>query len=275
MSTLDAMIEEVLKGSVGKAQKLPNMGTPHVVYKTVAVDDFVLTLQPSCRSKRTGKPIPGINKGYTRGEPSQLRLLVNPTDLEVESVKAEQGIAALKVCIPETTTLTEIKRTLHTRTQGKEWIVRTADFAGWDLRVKHRRLVYQRAKCDHCHGYYVHSYKGYCLFCDVRDNWHPCEYCDTAIEGEYRFCYSHSKEAYSEGLPTKHSGRYETVGTRRVWHYTVISPEMRQWFEWRRRLREGSNTGSVGQPTLPQKPKGVDTDEVDALIAEMEKILKE
>ena len=80
MSTIDAMIQKALEGSVGKAQKLPNMGTPHVVYKTVAVDDFVLTLQPSCRSKRTGKPIPGINKGHTQGEPSPLRLLVNPTD---------------------------------------------------------------------------------------------------------------------------------------------------------------------------------------------------
>ena len=269
------MIQEALAGSVGKAQKLPNMGTPHVVYKTVAVDDFVLTLQPSCRSKRTGKPIPGIKNGYTQGEPSPLRLLINPTDLEVEPIKAEQGIAALKVCIPETATLTEIKRILHTRTQGKEWVVRTADFAGWDLRVKHRRLVYQRAKCDHCRGYYVHGYKGYCLFCDVRDNWHPCEYCDTMIEGEYRFCYSHSKEAYSEGLPTKHSGRYNTVGTRRVWRYTVVSPEIQQWFEWRRMLREGGNTASVGNPKLPQKTEGVNTAEVDALIAEMEKILKE
>ena len=275
MSTIDAMIQEALAGSVGKAQKLPNMGTPHVVYKTVAVDDFVLTLQPSCRSKRTGKPIPGIKNGYTQGEPSPLRLLINPTDLEVEPVKAEQGIAALKVCIPETATLTEIKRILHTRTQGKEWVVRTADFAGWDLRVKHRRLVYQRAKCDHCHGYYVHGYKGYCLFCDVRDNWHPCEYCDTMIEGEYRFCYSHSKEAYSEGLPTKHSGRYDTAGTRRVWRYTVVSPEILQWFEWRRMLREGGNTASVGNPKLPQKTEGVNTAEVDALIDEMEKILKE
>ena len=62
------MIQEALAGSVGKAQKLPNMGTPHVVYKTVAVDDFVLTLQPSCRSKRTGKPIPGIKNGYTQGD---------------------------------------------------------------------------------------------------------------------------------------------------------------------------------------------------------------
>ena len=275
MSTIDAMIEEVLKGSVGKAQKLPNMGTPHVVYKTAAVDDVILSLQPSCRSRRTGKPIPGINKGHTQGEPSPLRLLVNPTDSEVESVKTEQGIAALKVSIPETATLTEIKRTLHTRTQGKEWIVRTADFAGWDLRVKHRRLVYQRAKCDHCHDYYVHGYKGYCLFCDVRDNWHPCEYCETVVEGEYRYCYAHSKIAYNEGLPTKHSGRYETIGTRRVWRQTVIPPEMRQWFEWRHRLREGSNTGSVEQPTLPQKTEGVNTAEVDALIAEMEKVLKE
>ena len=90
LSTIDAMIEEALAGSVGKAQKLPNMGTPHVVYKTVAVDGFMLILQPSCQSRRTGKPIPGINKGYTQGEPSQLRLLVNPTDSEVESVKAEQ-----------------------------------------------------------------------------------------------------------------------------------------------------------------------------------------
>ena len=269
------MIEEALAASVGKAQKLPNMGTPHVVYKTVAVDGFILTLQPSCRSRRTGKPIPGINKGHTQGEPSPLRLLVNPTDPEVESVKAEQGIAALKVCIPETASLTEIKRTLHTRTQGKEWVVRTANFAGWDLRVKHRRLVYQRTQCDHCHGYYVHGYKGYCLFCDVRDNWHPCEYCDTVVEGEYRYCYSHSKIAYNEGLPTKHLGSYDTVGTRRVWRHTVISPEMRQWFEWRRRLREGSNTASVGQPTLPQKTEGLNTAEVDALIAEMEKILKE
>ena len=269
------MIEEVLKGSVGKAQKLPNMGTPHVVYKTAAVDDFILSLQPSCRSRRTGKPIPGINKGHTQGEPSPLRLLINPTDSEVESVKAEQDVAALKVCIPETATLTEIKRILHTRTQGKEWIVRTADFAGWDLRVKHRRLVYQRTQCDHCHGYYVHAYKGYCLFCDVRDNWHPCEYCDTVVEGEYRYCYAHSKIAYNEGLPTKHSGRYETVGTRRVWRQTVIPPEMRQWFEWRHRVREGSNTGSVDQPTLPQKTEGVNTAEVDALIAEMEKVLKE
>lgn len=116
------MIQKALEGSSGKAQKLPNMGTPHVVYKTVAVDDFVLTLQPSCRSKRTGKPIPGINKGHTQGEPSPLRLLVNPTGLAVESVKTEQSIAALKVCIPETATLTEIKRILHTRTQGKEWV---------------------------------------------------------------------------------------------------------------------------------------------------------
>ena len=275
MSTLDAMIEKVLKGSVGKAQKLPNMGTPHVVYKTVAVDDFMLTLQPSCQSRRTGKPIPGINKGHTQGKPSPLRLLVNPTDSEVESPKTEQGIAALKVSLPATATLTEIKRILHTRTQGKEWIVRTADFAGWDLRVKHRRIVYQRAKCDHCHDYYVHGYKGYCLFCDVRDNWHPCEYCDTVVEGEYRYCYAHSKIAYNEGLPTKHSGRYETVGTRRVWRQTVIPPEMRQWFEWRHRLREGSNTGSVDQPTLPQKTEEVNTAEVDALIAEMEKVLKE
>ncbi|MCE2394864.1 hypothetical protein J4G02_09795, partial [Candidatus Poribacteria bacterium] len=86
---------------------------------------------------------------------------------------------------------------------------------------------------------------------------------------------SHGKEAYSEDRPTKHLGSYDTVGTRRVWHHTVISPEMRQWFEWRRRLREGSNTASVGQPTLPRKPKGVDTAEVDALIAEMEKVLKD
>ena len=120
LSTIDAMIQKALEGSVGKAQKLPNMGTPHVVYKTVAVDDFVLTLQLSCRSRRTGKPIPGINKGHTQGEPSPLRLLVNPTDSEVESVKADQNVAALKVCIPETATLTEIKWILHTRTQGKE-----------------------------------------------------------------------------------------------------------------------------------------------------------
>ena len=266
------MIEEALAGSVGKAQKLPNMGTPHVVYKTVAVDDFVLTLplkgfefaaddflltlQPSCQSRRTGKPIPGINKGYTQGEPSQLRLLVNPTDLKVESVKVEQGIAALKVCIPEIATLTEIKRILHTRTRGKEWIVRTADFASWDL-VKHQR-VYQRTQCDHCHAYHVHSYKGYCLFCDRIYNWHSCERCNTMVEGEYRFCYSHSREAYSEGLPDKHSGHYEIVGTRRVWHY-----------------REGSNTSLVGNPTLPRKTEGVNTVEVDALIAEMEKVLKE
>ena len=269
------MIQEALEGSVGKAQKLPNMGTPHVVYKTVAVDDFILTLQPSCQSKRTGKPIPGIKKGHTQGEPSPLRLLVNPTDLEVESVKAKQDIAALKVCIPETATLTEIKRILHTRTQGKEWVVRTADFAGWDLRVKYRRLVYQRTKCDHCHGYYVHGHKGYCLFCDVRDNWHPCEYCDTMIEGEYRFCYSHSKAAYREGLPTKHSGSYNTVGTRRVWRHTVVPPEILQWFESRRMLREGGNTASVGNPTLLRKTEGVNTAEVDALIAEMEKVLKE
>ena len=275
MSTIDTMIQKALEDSSGKAQKLPNMGTPHVVYKTVAVDNFVLTLQPSCRSRRTGKPIPGINKGHTQGEPSSLRLLVNPTDSEVESVKTEQDIAALKVHIPETATLTEIKRTLHTRTQGKEWVARTADFAGWDLRVHHRRLVYQRAQCDHCHDYYVHGYKGYCLFCDVRDNWHSCELCDTMVEGEYRFCYSHSKIAYSEGLPTKQLGHYETVGTRRVWRHTVISPEMLQWFEWRRRLREGSNTASIGGPKLSKKPKEVDTTEVDALIAEMEKVLKE
>ena len=80
------------------------------MYKTAAVDDFMLILQPSCQSRRTGKPIPGINKGHTQGEPSPLRLLVNPTDLEVESVKEKQDIAALKVCIPETATLTEIKR---------------------------------------------------------------------------------------------------------------------------------------------------------------------
>ncbi|MCE2394863.1 hypothetical protein J4G02_09790, partial [Candidatus Poribacteria bacterium] len=60
MSTIDAMIAETLAGSIGKAQKLPNMGTPHVVYKTVAVDGLILTLQPSCQSRRTGKPIPGI-----------------------------------------------------------------------------------------------------------------------------------------------------------------------------------------------------------------------
>ncbi len=275
MSTVEAMIEEALESSVGKAQKLPNMGTPHVVYKTVAVDDFILTLQPSCQSRRTGKPVPGIKNGHTQGQPSLLRLLINPTDLEVESVQAKQDIAALKVRIPETATLTEIKRILHTRTQDKEWVVRTADFAGWDLRVKYRRLVYQRNQCDHCRDYYVHGYKGYCLFCDVRDNWHPCELCNTVIEGEYRFCYSHSKMAYSEGLPTKHLGNYATVGTRRVWRYTVVSPEMLQWFEWRRRLREGSNTASVENPTLPQKADGVNTAEVDALIAEMEKVLKE
>ena len=96
MNTIDAIIVETLEGSVGKAQKLPNMGTPHVVYKTVAVDDFILTLQPSCQSRRTGKAIPGINKGHTQGEPSALRLLVNPTDLEVKSVKEKQDIAALK-----------------------------------------------------------------------------------------------------------------------------------------------------------------------------------
>ena len=91
MNTIGTMIEEALAGSVGKAQKLPNMGTPHVVYKTVAVADLMLTLQPSCQSRRTGKPIPGINKGHTQGEPSSLCLLVNPTDLEVESAKDRTG----------------------------------------------------------------------------------------------------------------------------------------------------------------------------------------